>query len=233
MKKIVRICLFTVLFVLLVYNFGVPLYAVENGTFRGQVFDVDENPVAGVEIFVYLTENTRKPADFISPPTNNQGEFKVTLPPGNYWTVARLRHGKERFGPLLPGDKHSGIPLEIEVEAGDITEEDFIIADLEETSKLAVKSDTSFIKVQGYVLSKQGDPVENRYVYVNLSPAPKKIPDFVSAWTDKSGMFTLYLAEGTYYFASATEFPPSAELARFQKVMIDSGTKNINIVINK
>ena len=225
--------IFVVALVLSLFLANGTVHAEENGIFSGRVFDVNENPVPGVEVFVYTSSNTRKPADFISPPANANGEFEVTLPPGQYWTVARLRHGKERFGPLLPGDKHSGASLEIEVEPGDTVEEDFVVADLEETSKLAVKSDISFIKVQGYILSKQGKPVEDSYAYVNLSPARKKIPDFVSAWTDQSGRFILYLPEGIYYFASANEFPPGAELVDFQKVVIDSSIKNINIIREK
>lgn len=204
-----------------------------NGVFSGQVFDVAEKPVAGVEIFVYSGPNTRKPADFISPPTNEEGQYQVTLPPGEYWAVARLRHGRDRFGPLLPGDKHSGAPLQFEIAPGEEVQEDFIVADLEETSRLAAKSDSSYIKVQGVLLSKEGQPLENRYAYANRTPARKKIPDFVSTWSDQSGRYTLYLEPGTYYFAVAGEFPPGAESVDFQKVMIDSDSKNINIVIDK
>ena len=232
----IRIKLYTVFFLAVIGIAGVTpslVYSAENGIFTGQVFDVTEKPVAGAEIFIYTGPNTRKPADFISPPTNSQGEFQVTLPTGKYWTVARLRLGKERFGPLLQGDKHSGTPLEIDVEAGEEIAENFVVADLEETSRLAVKSDASFIKVQGYLLSKQGKPVENGYAYANRTPARKKIPDFVSAWTDTTGRFVLYLPAGTYFFASAHKFPPGAETVDFQKVNIDISTKNINIVIDK
>lgn len=204
-----------------------------NGVFTGQVFDVAEQPVAGVEIFVYSGPNTRKPADFISPPTNAEGQYQVTLPPGEYWAVARLRHGRERFGPLSPGDKHSGAPLQFEIAPDEEVQEDFIIADLEETSRLTVKSDTSYIKIQGHLLTKEGQPVANRYAYANRTPARKKIPDFVSAWTGESGRYTLYLEPGTYYFAATAAFPPGDESVDFQKVMIDSDPKNINIVIDK
>ena len=205
----------------------------ENGTFSGRVIDVSQNPVARVEVFVYNTANTRRPADYIAAPTNENGEFRVTLPPGTYWTVARLRHSEQRYGPLLPGDKHSGAPLEIEIDPGDNAEEEFVVADLEETSQLVVKVDTSFIKIEGLLLTKKDLPVENAYAIVSRNPMMKKIPDYVSPWSDKSGKYTLFLSPGTYYFGLAKEFPPALKSIKLKKVIVDSKTKNINIVIEE
>lgn len=207
--------------------------AEENGILTGLFMDVSGNPVAGVEAYVYDDTNIRRPADYISPPTDKSGEFRITLPPGRYWVVARLRQGGQRFGPLLSGDKHSGAPIEIDVMPSEQVDEEFIVADLEETSQLTVKFDTSFIKVEGILQTKEGQPVENGYAFVNRQPAAKKIPDYVGAWTDKSGKFTLFLPEGTYYFGLAGVFPPGSETVPDQKISIDSNTKNINIVIEK
>ena len=52
------------------------------------------------------------------------------------------------------------------------------MADLEETSQLTVKFDTSFIKVEGVLLSKKGEAVENAYAFANRQPVAKKIPDY-------------------------------------------------------
>ena len=207
--------------------------AEENGTLTGLVMDVAQQPVAGVEVYVYDTTNIRRPADYISAPTDNNGEFRVTLPPGRYWTVARFRQGGQKFGPLLPGDKHSGLPLEVDIMPGEELDEEYIVADLEETSQLTVKFDTTYIKVEGIIVTKDGKPVENGYVFANRQPAAKKIPDFVGPWTDKKGRFTLYLPEGTFYFAPASTFPPGLDVVPEQKVSIDSNTKNINIVSEK
>jgi hypothetical protein len=208
-----------------------PANGAENGILSGRVVDVNQNPVTGVEVFVYNHSNTRRPADFISPPSNENGEYKITLPPGSYWTVARLRLGKERFGPLLPGDKHSGAPLEVDIGPGENVEEEYIVADLEETSQLAVKYDTTFIRVEGVLLNQKGLPVENAYVIANRNPTMKRIPDFVSTWTDKSGGYTLFLSPGEYYFGHAVEFPPELKLVNLKKVIVDSDENNINIVI--
>jgi len=207
--------------------------AMENAIFSGRVVDVEQEPVAGVEIFVYDTDNTRRPADFISPPTDTSGEFHILLPPGEYFTVARLRHGQQRFGPLLPGDKHSGAPLEIELAAGETIEEEFVVADLEETSLLAVKVDTSFIRVEGILQTAEGEPVANAYAVASSQETLRRIPDYVSAWTDSSGRYVLFLPEGTYFLGGAHTFPPGEEIIGLEKVSIDSSTKNINIVTEK
>ncbi|MDT8309781.1 MAG: carboxypeptidase-like regulatory domain-containing protein, partial [Bacteroidales bacterium] len=206
------------------------VFAAENGILSGRIVDVAHNPVAGVEVFVYNHSNTRRPADYISPASNKDGEFRITLPPGSYWTVARLRLGKERFGPLLPGDKHSGAPLEVDIAPGENIEEEYVVADLEETSQLAVKFDTTFIRVEGALIDPKGLPVENAYAIANRNPAMKKIPDFISTWTDKDGGYTLFLSPGTYYFGYAFKFPPELKSMQLTKVIVDSETKNINIV---
>jgi hypothetical protein len=207
--------------------------AVENGVLTGVVLDVSGNPVVGVEVYVYDDTNIRRPADFISPPTGGNGEFRVVVPPGRYFVVARLRQGGRKYGPLLSGDKHSGPPLEIDVMPGEQVDEEFVVADLEETSRLTVKFDTSFIKVQGMLRSKEGEPLENVYAFANRQAAAKKIPDYVGAWTDRSGTFSLYLPEGTYYFGMARTFPPGVENVPTRKVVIDIDTKGNNIVIEE
>lgn len=229
-------CIVVLALVLVFYPaaFGFTQYAgTENGVLSGKVTDVSGKPVADAEVYVYNTSNTRRPADFISAPTGSSGLYQVAVPPGTYWVVARLRKGEEKFGPLLPGDKHSGAPLEIEIRAGDNWEEDFIVSDLEETSKLAVKFDTSFVKIKGQLLTENGEPIADAYAFANRTEAPKRIPDYVSAWTGSDGWYTLFLPPGTYYFGLATEFPPGKETVPFQEVEIDKSDKNINIIIDE
>jgi hypothetical protein len=206
--------------------------AEENGTLAGLVTDVSGTPVAGAEVSVYRTDNTRRPADY-NGPTDRDGRFRVILPPGQYWAVARLREGKEKFGPLLPGDKHSGAPVEIELLPGEEAEEEFVVADLEETFRLVVKYDTSFVRAEGILMTRDGKPVADAYAFANRHEGMKRIPDYVSAWTDSSGRYALFLPPGTYYFGMALEFPPGLEQKHYMQVSVDSDRKNINIVIDK
>ena len=208
-----------------------PATGQEGGVFSGRVVDVAQRPVAGAAVFVYSSSNIRRPADYISPPSDAAGGFQLTLPAGHYWAVARKRQGEEKYGPLLPGDRHSGAPLEIDIIAADTLQEEFVVADLKETSQLAVKLDTSFLQVEGKLLTKEGAPVENGYAFARLDAAGKGIPEYVSAWTDGSGGYTLFLPPGTYWLGFARTFPPGPESVPRQKVTIDNPSKNINIVV--
>lgn len=223
--------LFVVLFLsILVLGLFGPAAGQENGVFAGRVVDVARHPVAGAAVFVYNSANIRRPADYISPPSDTAGGFQLTLPAGHYWVVARKRQGEEKYGPLLPGDRHSGAPLEIDITAGDTLEEEFVVADLKETSQLAVKLDTSFLHIAGRLLTKEGEPVANGYAFARRDPAGKGIPEYVSAWTDGSGGYTLFLPPGTYWLGLARIFPPGPETVPWQKETIDNPSKNINIV---
>jgi hypothetical protein len=210
---------------------GGPVSGQETGVLAGRILDVSRNPVAGASVFVYGSGNVRRPADFISPATDSSGAFRVALPVGHYWVVARARHGMEKYGPLLPGDRHSGAPLETDIMSGETAEEEFIVADLRETSQLDVKLDTSFLQVEGTLLSKEGEPVENAYAFARHEATGSGIPEYVSAWSDASGRYTLFLPAGTYWLGLARTFPPGPEAVPRQEVVIDKPAENINIVI--
>jgi hypothetical protein len=209
---------------------GGPVKGQETGVLAGRVVDVAGKPVAGAAIFVYTSSNIRRPADSISPATDSGGAFRLILPPGKYWAVARVRKGTELYGPLLPGDKHSGPPLETEVRSGKTVEEEFIVADLRETSQLEVKLDTSFLRIGGVLLAKEGEPLANAYAFARREATGRGIPEYISSWTDDSGRYTLFLPAGTYWLGLARIFPPDPETVPWQKVVIDKPAENINIV---
>lgn len=206
--------------------------AVENGMLTGVVKDVSGDPTPGVEVYVYDDSNVRRPADFISPPTDGNGEFKITLPPGRYWAVARFRQGGQKYGPLLPGDKHSGSPLVFELMQGERIDEEFVIADLKETSKLTVKFNTEFIRVAGKLKTGNEGLIGDVYTFANRQPAAKKIPDYVGEWLSPDGKFVFFLPPGTYYFGWAHVFPPGSESVPKQKVTVDGETKHIDLFMN-
>lgn len=203
----------------------------DTGALAGRVLDVARNPVAGAALFVYNNGNIRRPADYISPPTDSAGEFRLTLPPGHYWVVARARQGEEKYGPLLPSDRHSGAPLETDILAGETAEAEFIVADLRETSQLEAKLDASFLQIEGVLLTREGEPLGNAYAFARREAVAGGIPEYVSAWTDDSGRYTLFLPAGTYWLGLARAFPPDPEAVPGQKVVIDNGAEKINIVL--
>ncbi|HEY3360116.1 MAG TPA: carboxypeptidase-like regulatory domain-containing protein, partial [Polyangia bacterium] len=106
----------------------------------GRVVDPAGAPVAGAEVFFYASANTKRPADFISPPTGPDGRYAAALPAGRYWAVARVRRGGPGPGPLAPGDRHSGAPETIDVRAGARGMRDFVVADLREMVRRSRKT---------------------------------------------------------------------------------------------
>jgi len=232
MKKI-TICIFSFLACLLLQlSGGNTALALETGMFTGQVVDIDKLPVEGVEIFIYTSTNIRGPADFISAPTDKDGRFQVTLPPGTYWAVARARQGGARFGPLMPGDKHSGEPLEIDVAAGENLEENFTVLNLKESAQFVQKVNADYAKIQGRILGKDDKPIKNAYAYAFQGGATTDIPAFLSAWTDDSGNYTLFLTPGTYYIGMATEFPPASPLKQDMQLSVKKNMNDVDIIDN-
>ena len=217
--------------IILILSFST-VAALEKAVLKGQVLDVKGKAVKGVEIFIYNTPDTRRPADFISARTDSSGRFSITIPPGKYWAVARLRQG-EKYGPLMPGDKHSGEPVEIELEAGEEFEDDFMVIDLRDAARLIKKTREDYFKLEGRILDGKGAPLENIYVIANRTKEMSEMPDFLSAWTDEGGHYSLYLPAGTYFIGYAAEFPPGKKIYFYREVHISAEKNNFDIVVDE
>jgi hypothetical protein len=208
--------------------------AEEKSILKGKVIDTEEKPVEGAEIYIYNSPDVKRPAEFISPKTDKEGHFQVVLPVGKYWAVARLRRG-EKYGPLMPGDKHSGDPVEIELSSNKEFEKDFIVADIRESIRAKQKIREDYFKIKGRILDKDGSPVKMVYAIANKSKVitGKPIPDYVSTWTDEEGHYTLYLPKGKYYIGYATKFPPGQKYYSLNKeVVFDSDKSDLDIITN-
>lgn len=184
--------------------------ALEKAVLTGQVFDIKGNTVEGAEIFVYGTFDTRRPADFISARTDDEGRFQMNLPLNTYWVVARTRQG-EKYGPLMPGDRHSGEPVEIELDHAGEFIQDFSVMDIIDAARLMKKIREDYFKISGRVVDREGIPVRDVYVFANREMGMKEIPDYISGWTDAQGAYTIYVPAGNYFLGEAFEFPVAAE----------------------
>ncbi len=224
-----RFILFITVFVLTVCS-AYHAYCIETTVFKGQVLDAEGNTVAGAEIFVYDSPDTRRPADFISSRTDAKGLFSMIVPAGKYWIVARLRKG-EKYGPLMIGDKHSGEPVEFDLLPDEVNNMDFTVVDIREAARLMKKTGKDYMKLNGIVIDKDGNGVGMIYVFASRKKKIFDLPDYISAWTDKSGQFALYLLPGTYYIGYAKEFPAAEEYQTFKELKIKSDTVNFDIVV--
>ena len=205
--------------------------AFERTVLRGHVTDADGNAVMGAEIFVYDSPDRRRPADFISARTGFDGSFSVTVPAGTYWVVARLR-SVEKFGPLLPGDKHSGEPVEIAIAAGELYEQDFTVIDIREAARLVQNKREDYIKLRGRIIDGKGEPVRMFYAIAHSEGKVTGVPDYLSGWTDSRGSYTLYLLPGTYYIGYAAQFPPRSGYGIVGKIDIETSKENYDITVN-
>jgi hypothetical protein len=181
--------------------------ASANFVLKGRIIDVDGKPVEGGEIFVYDNTQTRRPADFISPITGRDGLYRIEIPAGRYWVVARVRSGA-RYGPLMSGGRHSGEAREIEAAAGQELALDFTVADVREMARNLRKSNDDYRSVGGRILDKNGRPVRGAYAFVRREKDGARLPDFISAWSAEDGRYTLHLPSGRYHLGASTAYPP-------------------------
>jgi hypothetical protein len=199
--------------------------AAELFTLKGRVIDSDGKPVEGGEIFVYNTSQTRRPADFISPKSGRDGNYRTELPSGRYWVVARVRSGAG-YGPLALGKRHSGEAREIEGDAGAEVLVDFIVADVREMARSQRKTGDDYRKVEGRILDMEGKPVQGAYAFARGEKNKTGVPDFISPLSDADGSYTLYLPPGNFCLGGGVAYPPEDGLA-CTELILDSSTKAV------
>jgi len=204
--------------------------ADDSPVLSGMISDVDGKGVEGASVFVYTGPDIRRPADFISGRTGKDGRFRLVLPPGKYWVVARLKK-TEGYGPLMPGDKHSGEPRVLEVVPHPNIESDFTVADIKEAALMKSKTRDDFIKIKGRILDEQGVPVKAGYVIANKSEKKTDMPDYLSVWTDDEGHYMIYLPRGKYYMGAASHFPPGKGGRADRTMFFDADMLDLDIIL--
>lgn len=217
----------TILMLLLLLNIVSDAAAVGTTPFSARISDVAGRPVAGAKLFVYATTNVRMPADFISPPSDSAGVIRGALPAGTYWAVARFKKDNT-FGPLMPGDRHSGEPIEVEIAVDREASLDFVVADIQEISQKKRSASTEVVRVRGRVLQRDGTPVAGVYVFAHRTRDVLLLPEFISAWTDENGGYVIYLPAGARFFlGSARQFPPVGRLTPVRELTTVKGKLDI------
>jgi hypothetical protein len=201
----------------------------ENAVFKGRVLDVEGNAVEEVKVFVYSSPEVRKTADFISASSDKDGLFRMVLPSGRYWAIARLKK-TEGFGPLMPGDRHSGEPTEVELASGSEVNMNFVVADLKEAIKAKTKGREGAVRISGRILDEKGAPVSGAYAIANRNEKISGVPDYLSAWVDSDGRYTLYVPPGKYYIGGAIAFPPGQDYFLNGAITVDGDEADLNIV---
>ena len=199
-----------------------PLRGAEDAfTLRGVISGVTGEPVRDAELYIYGTPNTRRPADFISPRTGSNGAYRLILPKAVYWGVARIKRG-ERYGPLMPGDRHSGEPVRIDPDSDAALTLDFTVADMQELAQKREKGRAELIEISG-TITRDGKAVTDAYVFARTGKIAATLPEYFSGWADGSGSYSIKLPPGHYHIGCATDFPPSASTERVQEIDVIAG----------
>ena len=215
--------------IVLIAGHASPGAAAGTAVLTGKVMDIEGRPVEGARLFLYDTPEVRRSASFISAPTGPDGTYRLIVTPGRYWSMARLKK-MDGYGPLMAGDKHSGDPAEIELAEGQEMSRDFTVADLKDARRMRSKDREGPVTISGRIVDQKGLPVRGAYAIANRTEKTGGLPDYVSAWSDADGRYSLSLPPGRYYLGSALSFPPD-ERAVFLKgqVAIDAGRSDLDI----
>jgi hypothetical protein len=165
-------------------------------------------PVDGAFVNVYpdTISNLLGPSQFISSPTDGRGRYRIEVPPGVYYVVARKRLSGQSTGPLSPGDFYSEHQrIMVRIEAGRLAVVDLPVVAMKAPMffKSRVVDRETTTGIRGMLVDAAGKPVMGGFAMAYADPEMKRLPDFASTLSDEAGRFTIYLPEGgTYYLAA-------------------------------
>lgn len=169
-----------------------------------------ESPVAGAHVYAYTdySKNLMGVADYVSKGSKADGSYRLDLPPGEYYLVARKRATGANYGPIVTGDlyDHRFEAKPVKVREGGYLEQDFDLTRLKEPlffqvfTEEARKTDTG---IRGRILDDSGVPVAGAFATAYENQDMRRLPDYASSVTDDEGYFTLYLPKGGRYYIGA------------------------------
>lgn len=210
------------------YYSGAPVQVVE-GSFRNVGFNLvrmpqeaaaEKAPRSGLRgeitfqdaplerAYLYIYQDAEKgfkgPGYLIQPV--EKGRFRVNLPPGRYWLLARKRLRGGQFGPIETGDYFNYYPGNpVTVAAGEVRE-----VKIETITRLSMLEDdpaAPFVGVRGRIVDSGGKPVARLHVFAYRQAEMTGTPEFFSAPTGADGRFELALPEGgPFYLLARQEF---------------------------
>ncbi|MBW2690613.1 MAG: hypothetical protein JRC99_11865, partial [Deltaproteobacteria bacterium] len=152
-----------------------------------------------------------------------KGSFRLNLPPGDYYLLARKRERGGQFGPIEIGDYFNfyyGNP--IHVTAGQVRE-----VKIETITRLSMLEEdvVDFQGVRGQVVDSTGKGQAGLYVFAYRLAEMAGTPDYFSAPTNQEGLFELALPDGgPYYLLARQAFGGPAESSElYGKLQAETG----------
>jgi len=177
-----------------------------------------DDPLEKVYLYVYkdTSRGFKGPGYFVQPVA--KGDFRLRLPPGDYYLLARKRAKGGQFGPIEIGDYFNyyyGNPVRIEKNRiRDVNLELITRMPLLEEGEAV-----PFRGLRGVVKAGDGKPAAGLHVFASGRPEMTGNPDYFSAPTGPDGKFELKLpGNGPYYLLARESFGgPAVEGERYGK----------------
>ncbi len=163
-------------------------------------------PSGYVNIYPDAISNLLGPSQFISAPTDSDGNYQLEVPEGVYYVVARKRLSGQSTGPLSPGDfysEHQRIMTRVEAGKFVVVDLPVVIMKAPMFFKSRVVDRQTETGLRGVLIDGVGKPVMGGFAMAYTDPEMKRLPDYASTLSDELGQFTIYLPEGGTYFLSA------------------------------
>ncbi|TYO97120.1 hypothetical protein EDC39_11150 [Geothermobacter ehrlichii] len=159
------------------------------------------------QVYLYVYRDTK--SGFKGPAYNivpvEKGRFRLRLPPGEYWLLARKRQQGGRYGPVNIGDwfnYYYGNPVRIE--PGMVRH--IRLETITRLSNLEQGEELPFHGVRGRVVGPDGAPAAGLHVFAYRQPQMTGTPAHFSPPTDSVGRFQLRLPAGRWYLLARQSF---------------------------
>jgi len=182
-----------------------------NSGVEGQVLFKNEGAAEGAYVYAYDSpfNDMRVPTKLISEKTKANGSYRLSLPPGEYYIVARLHAGDgDPRGYLKKGDYEGKYRLNpVKVAAGEYSEVNLSISPLEGAFLMApYRAEESDTGIRGTVLGLDGKPARGAYVMVYTDEELVGQPQYLSRPSEQDGSYKVILPPGTYYVAARLKY---------------------------
>lgn len=203
-----------------------PPLAGEGAGIAGQVL-FEDKPLARAYVHVYrdVASNFRG-MGLAAVPTGEDGRFRIKLPPGSYYVLARKRQGGGMYGPPGKDDYIGYLPGNpVMVRPGTFTP-----LLLETTTRVDLLEEIWFTEGEsagwfaGNVAEPGGKPAIGLYVLFYADEAMSGTPAFVAGPTDDKGRFKVRAAAGKFHLLARANLGGPLEVGEwYGKALLRAG----------
>lgn len=162
-------------------------------------------PVSEAVASLYLETDRgfRGPPYLSAPPAFAGGYFEMTVEPGRYFLVARLRKVSAMRGPMEPGDMYGVHPvMPIKVAGGTAITADIEVVELPDADKMA-RLMSRFAVIEGIALDLDGNPVAGLRPCLYEGEVLLNNPVEIGDATGEDGNFSLKTTRNGFFHLGA------------------------------